>query len=50
VLYEATTLVNYAYLRQHGENQTNEANSGDKINKIFLNRMVVAHQAVQLFR
>ena len=50
VLYESTTLVNYAILRQHGENQTNEANSGDKINKIFLNRMVVAHQAVQLFR
>lgn len=50
VLYEVTTLVNYAFLGQRGENQTNEANSGDKINKIFLNRMVVAHQAVQLFR
>lgn len=50
VLYESTTLVNYAFLRQHGENETNEPNSGDKINKIFLNRMVVAHQAVQLFR
>eukprot|EP01018_Ginkgo_biloba_P015064 Gb_15764 [translate_table: standard] len=51
VLYEATTLVNYAFLKQSREYNTNETKpAGDKINLLFLNRLVVAHRAVQLFR
>ncbi|GLJ15086.1 hypothetical protein SUGI_0246590 [Cryptomeria japonica] len=51
VLYEATTLVDYAFLKQNREPISNEAKSVvDENNRMLLNRLVLAQKTVQFFR
>ncbi|KAH9314815.1 hypothetical protein KI387_023442, partial [Taxus chinensis] len=51
VLYEVTTLVDYAFLKQNRESISTETKSiGDNNNRTLLNRLVLAQKAVQLLR